>query len=141
MPSGIPVTLGTNIGGAPVRNAVRIFFALGPASGEIRLHYDHRTVAHCLVAIGLVLFDSSIFDCVQKPFRIVRNSFAPGFRLATLFRPHHAAHLVLKTDAPLGSRDECIGELFYQGECKKCEVSLWGYRPEPRDLCGHCEGL
>ncbi len=30
-------------------------------------------------------------------------------------------------------------ELYRQGKCKKCEVSLWGYRPEPRELCGHCE--
>ncbi len=30
-------------------------------------------------------------------------------------------------------------ELYLQGKCKTCEVSLFGYRPEPRELCGHCE--
>ena len=30
-------------------------------------------------------------------------------------------------------------ELYRQGKCKTCEVSLFGYRPEPRELCGHCE--
>ncbi len=29
-------------------------------------------------------------------------------------------------------------ELYHQGKCKACEVSLWGYRPVPRELCGHC---
>ncbi len=32
-------------------------------------------------------------------------------------------------------------ELYRQGKCKTCEVSLWGYRPEPREFCGHCEAL
>ena len=32
-------------------------------------------------------------------------------------------------------------ELYRQGKCKTCEVSLWGYRPEPRELCGHCEAI
>ncbi|KKL99991.1 hypothetical protein LCGC14_1808900 [marine sediment metagenome] len=32
-------------------------------------------------------------------------------------------------------------ELYHQGKCKTCEVSLWGYRPEPRELCGHCEAI
>ena len=30
-------------------------------------------------------------------------------------------------------------ELFRQGTCRDCEVSLWAYRPTPRDLCGHCK--
>ena len=32
-------------------------------------------------------------------------------------------------------------ELFKQGKCRDCGVSLWGYRPEPRKLCGHCAAL
>ncbi len=30
-------------------------------------------------------------------------------------------------------------ELYTVGQCKKCEVSLHSYRPEPREICGHCE--
>ncbi len=28
-------------------------------------------------------------------------------------------------------------ELFKQGKCRVCEVSLWGYRPTARTLCGY----
>lgn len=30
-------------------------------------------------------------------------------------------------------------ELYRQGTCASCEVSLWGYRPIVRTMCGYCE--
>jgi hypothetical protein len=34
-------------------------------------------------------------------------------------------------------------ELFRQGTCVRCEITLWGYEPILRDLCGTvpCEPL
>ncbi len=29
-------------------------------------------------------------------------------------------------------------ELYRQGSCASCEVSLWGYQPTIRTMCGHC---
>jgi hypothetical protein len=57
-------------------------------------------------------------------------------------------HIHVKRHAPEAmraqteTRPRSIGplghELFKQGKCRLCKVSLWGYRPEPRWFCGHC---
>ena len=31
------------------------------------------------------------------------------------------------------------GELYMVGRCRLCEAPLGSYKPEARDLCGHCE--
>ena len=59
-------------------------------------------------------------------------------------------HIAIKRHAPKAMRPQTetrgrsVGppghELFKQGKCRICEVSLWGYRPDvTRELCGHCE--
>lgn len=30
-------------------------------------------------------------------------------------------------------------ELYRVGTCSGCEAALFAYRPEPREICGHCE--
>ncbi len=32
-------------------------------------------------------------------------------------------------------------ELYKQGKCRTCETPLFGYRPEPREICGHCAAV
>ena len=54
----------------------------------------------------------------------------------------------VKQHAPESMRPPYVGkfpsvgkpghELYRVGSCKKCEVALFAYRPEPRELCGHC---
>ncbi len=58
-------------------------------------------------------------------------------------------HIAMKRHAPRFMRPQTqtrfrsVGppghELYLQGGCRDCKVSLWGYRPEPRGLCGDCE--
>ncbi len=60
-------------------------------------------------------------------------------------------HIAMKRHAPRFMRPQTqtrfrsVGpsghELYLQGQCGDCNVSLWGYRPEPRDLCGHCKAV
>ena len=64
---------------------------------------------------------------------------------------YQAVHQALQRNAPSIMRPQTetrfpsVGkpghELYRQGKCKVCEVPLFGYRPESRKLCGHCEGL
>lgn len=60
-------------------------------------------------------------------------------------------HIAIKRHAPEAMRPQTetrfpsVGppghELYRVGTCVKCEVALFAYRPEPRDICGHCEAL
>ncbi len=59
------------------------------------------------------------------------------------------AHAVIKRHAPSAMRPQTMtrfpsvgppGHKIYSvGKCKNCKVALMSYRPEPRELCGHCE--
>ncbi len=32
-------------------------------------------------------------------------------------------------------------EIYRVGSCKSCEIALFAYRPEPRDICGRCAAV
>ncbi len=59
-----------------------------------------------------------------------------------------AVHQAIKRQAPSAMRPQTqtrfpsVGkpghELYKQGKCRTCETPLFGYRPEPRNICGHC---
>lgn len=65
------------------------------------------------------------FGCTQQRIHIAVERHAPE-----AMRPQTETRV--RSVGPPGH------ELFQQGQCHICEVSLWGYRPTPRDLCGHC---
>ena len=65
--------------------------------------------------------------------------------LMTTVHKHIQRHALRAMRPPYITRLASVGppgrELYRQGTCKTCEVSLWGYRPEPRALCGHCANM
>ncbi len=62
-------------------------------------------------------------------------------RVNAIVRRHAPSAMRPRTETRFPSVGPPGHELYRQGKCKKCKVSLWGYRPEPRELCGHCERL
>ncbi len=60
-------------------------------------------------------------------------------RVAAIVKRHAPSAMRPRGETRFPSVGKPGHELYRQGKCKKCEVSLWGYRPEPRELCGHCE--
>ena len=89
---------------------------------------------------------------VTKRTRLMVEAYEFGATLAEVGRvfgvTKSRAHAVIKRHAPSAMRPPTAtrfpsagkpGEEIYRvGSCKKCEVALFAYRPEPRVLCGHC---
>ena len=61
-------------------------------------------------------------------------------RVRTAIKRHAPSAMRPQTETRARSVGPPGHELFKQGKCRLCEVSLWGYRPEPRELCGRCAG-
>ncbi len=54
----------------------------------------------------------------------------------------HAPRVMrLPTETRMVSVGKKPYELFLQGKCGSCDVSLWGYRPIERTMCGSCAAI
>ncbi len=90
-----------------------------------------------------------------KRTRLMVEAYEAGGTLAevgrvfgvTKARPHQIIkrHTPSAMRPPTQKRFASAGkpgeEIYRVGSCNKCAVALFAYRPEPRELCGHCEAL
>ena len=62
-------------------------------------------------------------------------------RVASIVKRHAPSAMRPRGETRFPSVGLPGGELYLQGKCETCEVSLWGYRPELREICGHCKAI
>ena len=50
----------------------------------------------------------------------------------------HAPEIVRPGSGRFPAAGPAGHEIYRVGSCTKCEIALFAYRPEPRELCGRC---